>query len=87
MEKKSSCFGMTFSSIISLIFSICFKAYSTVGTPDYIAPEVFKQCGYNNVRYVLFEDKKRVLFDLESRLVVIRCDYVRNVDWLSTILC
>jgi serine/threonine protein kinase len=32
-----------------LLINISFQAYSTVGTPDYIAPEVFKQCGYNNV--------------------------------------
>ena len=32
-----------------IVLNICLKAYSTVGTPDYIAPEVFKQCGYNNV--------------------------------------
>ena len=36
-------------------------AYSTVGTPDYIAPEVFGQCGYNetvdwwSVGAILFE--------------------------------
>jgi serine/threonine kinase 38 len=35
------------------------QAYSTVGTPDYIAPEVFKQCGYNNVRYLLLIEIKR----------------------------
>jgi len=33
------------------LINISFQAYSTVGTPDYIAPEVFKQCGYNNVCY------------------------------------
>ena len=27
---------------------INFKAYSTVGTPDYIAPEVFQQTGYTS---------------------------------------
>ncbi|KAI6201754.1 Non-specific serine/threonine protein kinase [Aphelenchoides besseyi] len=27
-------------------FLICFQAYSTVGTPDYIAPELFQQNGY-----------------------------------------
>lgn len=26
-----------------------FQAYSTVGTPDYIAPEVFMQTGYNKL--------------------------------------
>jgi serine/threonine protein kinase len=35
------------------------QAYSTVGTPDYIAPEVFKQCGYNNVRYLFLIDIKK----------------------------
>lgn len=25
------------------------QAYSTVGTPDYIAPEVFMQTGYNKL--------------------------------------
>jgi serine/threonine kinase 38 len=36
-------------------------AFSTVGTPDYIAPEVFGQCGYNetvdwwSVGAILFE--------------------------------
>ena len=25
---------------------VCLQAYSTVGTPDYIAPEVFMQTGY-----------------------------------------
>ena len=28
--------------------SIFLQAYSTVGTPDYIAPEVFMQTGYNS---------------------------------------
>lgn len=27
---------------------LLFKAYSTVGTPDYIAPEVFMQTGYTS---------------------------------------
>jgi len=39
--------------------NIYFKAYSTVGTPDYIAPEVFKQCGYNNVCYLWLINKKK----------------------------
>lgn len=26
-----------------------FQAFSTVGTPDYIAPEVFMQTGYNKL--------------------------------------
>lgn len=29
--------------------SLFFQAYSTVGTPDYIAPEVFMQTGYNKL--------------------------------------
>lgn len=29
--------------------SVSFQAYSTVGTPDYIAPEVFMQTGYNKL--------------------------------------
>ena len=29
--------------------SLCMQAYSTVGTPDYIAPEVFMQTGYTYV--------------------------------------
>lgn len=34
----------------SLNFPVCdFQAYSTVGTPDYIAPEVFMQTGYNKL--------------------------------------
>lgn len=29
---------------------VCYsQAYSTVGTPDYIAPEVFMQTGYNKL--------------------------------------
>ena len=28
---------------------VLFQAYSTVGTPDYIAPEVFMQTGYNKL--------------------------------------
>lgn len=32
------------------VFSLCnSQAYSTVGTPDYIAPEVFMQTGYNKL--------------------------------------
>jgi len=30
------------------IFIFFLQAYSTVGTPDYIAPEVFMQTGYNS---------------------------------------
>ena len=29
--------------------SLLVQAYSTVGTPDYIAPEVFKQTGYTAI--------------------------------------
>ena len=32
-----------------IIISFSFQAFSTVGTPDYIAPEVFKPNGYNNL--------------------------------------
>ena len=28
--------------------TLCVQAYSTVGTPDYIAPEIFLQKGYGN---------------------------------------
>lgn len=28
---------------------VVLQAYSTVGTPDYIAPEVFMQTGYNKL--------------------------------------
>lgn len=31
-----------------LILFLFVKAYSTVGTPDYIAPEVFMQAGYTS---------------------------------------
>lgn len=31
-----------------ILFCTHFQAYSTVGTPDYIAPEVFMQTGYNS---------------------------------------
>lgn len=35
---------------LSTSVSLCdFQAYSTVGTPDYIAPEVFMQTGYNKL--------------------------------------
>jgi serine/threonine protein kinase len=60
MEKKSSCFGLKFNLSFILI-NIYLKAYSTVGTPDYIAPEVFKQCGYNNVRY-FYLNKRELCF-------------------------
>ncbi len=47
---------------LSLI-NIYFQAYSTVGTPDYIAPEVFKQCGYDNVCNLLIgEDNEMFVF-------------------------
>ena len=29
--------------------AVCVQAYSTVGTPDYIAPEVFMQAGYTSL--------------------------------------
>lgn len=37
--------------LCSLDLTTCFlfQAYSTVGTPDYIAPEVFMQTGYNKL--------------------------------------
>ena len=31
-----------------ILCSCLFQAYSTVGTPDYIAPEVFMQTGYTS---------------------------------------
>jgi len=31
---------------MGIITEFCDKAYSTVGTPDYIAPEIFMQHGY-----------------------------------------
>lgn len=36
------------NSTCSYSFVAVFQAYSTVGTPDYIAPEVFMQNGYSN---------------------------------------
>ena len=36
---------MSFKQQYNFVFF--FQAYSTVGTPDYIAPEVFMQTGYN----------------------------------------
>lgn len=30
------------------VANIAYQAYSTVGTPDYIAPEIFMQKGYGN---------------------------------------
>lgn len=41
-----SCSVLISSSFI--LFCNHFQAYSTVGTPDYIAPEVFMQTGYNS---------------------------------------
>lgn len=32
-----------------LLSNLCRQAFSTVGTPDYIAPEVFMQNGYNKL--------------------------------------
>lgn len=34
---------------LSVINPLHFQAFSTVGTPDYIAPEVFMQNGYNKL--------------------------------------
>lgn len=36
------------SPLIPMRSSFFLQAYSTVGTPDYIAPEVFMQTGYNS---------------------------------------
>lgn len=44
MEKEPSSLCKFFRIIINSIYN--FQAYSTVGTPDYIAPEVFQQNGY-----------------------------------------
>ena len=41
---------MSFDKLMKYIIYIKLfhrQAYSTVGTPDYIAPEVFHQTGYN----------------------------------------
>lgn len=35
-------------TVLFILFCTHFQAYSTVGTPDYIAPEVFMQTGYNS---------------------------------------
>lgn len=35
--------------ILKSLFYFFSQAYSTVGTPDYIAPEVFMQTGYNKL--------------------------------------
>lgn len=40
---------MKAQSLSSKEFILSFQAYSTVGTPDYIAPEVFMQTGYNKL--------------------------------------
>lgn len=47
----NSCIEMLISYIKPSPFNIScvFQAYSTVGTPDYIAPEVFMQTGYNKL--------------------------------------
>jgi protein-serine/threonine kinase len=37
-----------YTSDLLLLNPIIFQAYSTVGTPDYIAPEIFLQKGYGN---------------------------------------
>ena len=34
---------------VELLCMVLLQAYSTVGTPDYIAPEVFMQTGYTYV--------------------------------------
>lgn len=49
MESKSSETRMSnCSSCIYLLSRAYAQAYSTVGTPDYIAPEIFLQKGYGN---------------------------------------
>lgn len=39
----------SFSRNILQLLSAPLQAFSTVGTPDYIAPEVFMQTGYNKL--------------------------------------
>jgi serine/threonine protein kinase len=47
IETIYSCIVLWFH--LSVLYRECvFQAYSTVGTPDYIAPEVFMQTGYNS---------------------------------------
>ena len=60
-----------------------------MGTPDYIAPEVFKQSGYNHVRKrlsVCLAGGLSFCWCLESRLVVVGSDHVRDVDRLPAVL-
>lgn len=43
-------FFIIFKTNANRVLFLCdFQAYSTVGTPDYIAPEVFLQTGYNKL--------------------------------------
>lgn len=51
-------------------------AYSTVGTPDYIAPEVFLQNGYGKV----WSGKEKVFF---FRLVSASFFLLQEADWWS----
>lgn len=53
-----------------------FQAFSTVGTPDYIAPEVFMQTGYNKlcdwwslgvIMYEMLIGKKEVVAQVLGR--------------------
>ena len=55
LETQPSCSGSNTRKRRTGDVGLSLQAYSTVGTPDYIAPEVFnKQRGYDNVRRVVF---------------------------------
>ena len=64
-------------------------AYSTVGTPDYIAPEVFMQVQcFDNTRKRWVSERMYVTEGLQSRVRLVECwcDYVRDVGRVSTLL-
>lgn len=66
------------------------QAYSTVGTPDYIAPEVFMQTGYNklcdwwSLGVIMYEMLIGKTCNSRMKVVAFATTEIRKIDYLNT---